>query len=324
MRRILLAVATALGMVVSLVGLPASPASADAGDLVADVGVTVSDSPDPVQPPGGGVVYTVTVTNNGPAGAPAIVVDNSTSAGTFDLSLSTLPSECSAPADSAAAPSFSCTFGETAAGESHVLKVGIRTPSTAGVVSHTASAHIPLPLLEELGIADPAGSLLDPGAPNSDTEVTTVAPGNATATSCAAEAGDTCTFTSTTVNAVLTVRSGRVIVTLSDAQGSGDQCGDDLCGDGLGVVFDEDPEYQGTVGIDLTFGVSAPCRGVGDPSGCADIYIRKDGQVFKAPACSATSGSPCVERVYNSPTAETHWVVFMESDDPDLLPPLKI
>jgi hypothetical protein len=51
--------------------------------------------------------------------------------------------------------------------------------------------------------------------------------------------------------------------------------------------------------------------------------MRKNGVITQVPFCAdAPTASPCIESVYKTPGGNLHWVVRMNSTDPDLLPKL--
>jgi uncharacterized repeat protein (TIGR01451 family) len=123
----------------------------------ADLAVTKSDSPDPVVV-GNNVTYTVTVANNGPSQATAVVLtDNLPGAVTF---VSATPSQgtCSAPV----AGGFTCDLGSINAGSNATVTVVVTAPGTPGSITNNVSVTS--------GVTDPvAGN-------NSASATTTVNP----------------------------------------------------------------------------------------------------------------------------------------------------
>ncbi len=121
----------------------------------AELRVTKSDNPDPVQP-GGTLTYTITVTNAGPADADDVVATDTLPAGV------TFVSTAGCAEDPAGVPT--CSLGTIAAGSSASYTVTVTVdPATTGTITNTVSVTSSTP--------DP-----NPGT-NTDTEDTTVGTG---------------------------------------------------------------------------------------------------------------------------------------------------
>src|SRR5207237_603051 len=76
--------------------------------------------------------------------------------------------------------------------------------------------------------------------------------------------------------------------------------------------------------IDVDFGPGDPCRGLGNEN-CHPLFFRKGAlaPTQPLPVCGTQGADdPCQETVYKSGT-EFHFVVVMQTDDPDLLTPVK-
>lgn len=305
MRKVFSAVAAITALAATLVGF--TPAPGIAAESVADLSVSVDDSPDQVSPPGGIVLYTVTVANNGPVAAPAADFRDTTRGGAFVRSLSLLPAGCSGPADGAADPTIDCRFLAFPAGATRTIEVAIRTPASVGQVTNTVSASIP------------PGAVFDNNPANDSATDTTAVTATSDGAASLLTQGQSLTYKTHTLTVTSAVNG--IITALSTAPAEGAQCGDSACGDGLRVWFDSNPRFQGLVSVDVNFGKGDPCRGLGKES-CTSLYSRKDGVVTVVPLCSAApTASPCIEQIYKV-DGHIHHSVRMRSEDPDLLPPL--
>ncbi|HEX8151687.1 MAG TPA: DUF11 domain-containing protein, partial [Thermoanaerobaculia bacterium] len=98
---------------------------------VADLAVTQTIAP-PAPIVGSNVTFTITVANNGAAGAAAVALSDTFSGGTF-VSVSTTAGSC------AGTGPVNCTLGNIAGGGSAVITLVLNAPS-AGTISNTASA----------------------------------------------------------------------------------------------------------------------------------------------------------------------------------------
>jgi uncharacterized repeat protein (TIGR01451 family) len=103
----------------------------------ADVGVTISDTPDPVTL-GKQITYTLTVTNNGPVSAAAVTLSDPLPPGLVLLSASGSQGACNS-----AAP-VRCDLGSLASGASATVKIVAR-PKATGKVSNTATVSSTTP-----------------------------------------------------------------------------------------------------------------------------------------------------------------------------------
>jgi len=130
------------------------------GELVqnADLGVTKTDSPDPVTE-GGDVTYTIVVTNNGPGAASNVTLtDTLDELVTF---VSATPSQGTCSADTG---TVSCDIGDLANGATATVTLVVTTPDVAE----------PLQITNQVSVS---GTEPDPvGTNNSATEQTTVVP----------------------------------------------------------------------------------------------------------------------------------------------------
>jgi uncharacterized repeat protein (TIGR01451 family) len=101
----------------------------------ADLAVTKSDDADPVEV-GATVTYTITVTNNGPALATNVTVNDNFSGAPVDLPFPATPSQgtCNLPVGS----SFTCALGNIASGASATVTIAV-TANAAGTITNTAS-----------------------------------------------------------------------------------------------------------------------------------------------------------------------------------------
>lgn len=276
---------------------------------IADASVTVASVPTAVSPVGGMVLYRVTVRNDGPALAPVTATDTTTG-GSYVAGSSTLPSGCSAPADGTADPVISCNFGVQVAGWSSQISVAIRTPSVVSSVTNAATAEVPP---SSLGVIDDNPS-------NDSASVVTPVTNDLAGSAALLRTGETMAFQAHR----LTVRSAAkgVIASMKAVPAQGDACGTTLCDAGLHVGFDTDAEYQGQLGLWLDFGKGNPCRGLGAPSDCSALYMRKDGVVTRVPICAtAPQASPCIEETSKDGPV-IRWLVRLASQDPDFVPPL--
>jgi uncharacterized repeat protein (TIGR01451 family) len=125
----------------------------------ADLSVTQSDSPDPAAARGQ-LTYTVTVRNDGPAGATGVTLVDSLPDATF-VSATPTKGSCVRDRKTGSGGTLACTIGTLAAGESARVTIVV-TPSRGGTLTNTAVIR-----------ADqPDGDRAD----NTSTETTTVLP----------------------------------------------------------------------------------------------------------------------------------------------------
>jgi uncharacterized repeat protein (TIGR01451 family) len=96
-----------------------------------NLSVAVTDSPDPV-PPGGQVVYTVTVSNTGSQAATFVTLRNDLPAGSALVSAAPSQGGCSG-----AGPVI-CPLGTLAAGTGAIVQITITAPGAPGAITHAA------------------------------------------------------------------------------------------------------------------------------------------------------------------------------------------
>ncbi len=118
-------------------------------DCAADLAVTKTRSPSGLIDAGTNVTYTITLTNNGPADAGNVTLNDAVPAGTSLVSFSSPPDwSCNAPAPGASGP-IACTKTRVLNGESAqftvVVMVKCSTPN-ATVVNNTATASLATPV----------------------------------------------------------------------------------------------------------------------------------------------------------------------------------
>ena len=271
-----------------------------------------------VSPPGSLVIYTATFKNEGSIEASGVFT-NTTSNGKLIRASAGAPATCTVPAALTSDPAISCN-ATLAAGQSFAVRVVIQSPATAGaVITNTSKARATDALYQTV---DDVQDLVI--ANNSKTVTTQVTASNTAAGSAAfVQEGGTLSYK----KHVLTVRAADlgVVAYLSDvpAPQTAD-CGGTPCNEGLRAEFDQDPSFFGLVAIDVNFGTGDPCRGLGNGS-CHPLFFRKGPLAPTAPilACgSQGADDPCLESTYKGGT-EFHFVVVLQTDDPDLLSPVK-
>lgn len=305
MRRVALSILAAAAALTGAVAAISTPAGADG---LVDLSATTVSSPAAVSPPGALVIYTSTFRNEG-AVAVEGVFTNSTSGGTI-LEVNA-DSTCSTSGSSIAC------HDTLDPGEAKVVEVVVQSPATAGaVITNSASAKVDPELVQVLDLFP---------ANDTSTVSTTVQESTGVGSAGFVPEGGTLTYK----KHVLTVREAQlgVVAFLRDTTApSTIDCGGVPCGAGLNVDFDQDPRFFGVVEVDVNFGAGDPCRGIGNPA-CHPLYFRKiatDLTAEPVPACGTEAeGDPCLERTYKVGT-EFHFVVVMETNDPDLLPPISI
>jgi uncharacterized repeat protein (TIGR01451 family) len=116
------------------------------GVVPADVGVTLSESPNPVKS-GARLTYTITVANQGPGVSSGVQVSDALPAGTTFANVATTAGTCSAPAVGGTG-TVSCTASSLANGASFtvtlVVNVTVRPP-TSTTITDTASVSASTP-----------------------------------------------------------------------------------------------------------------------------------------------------------------------------------
>ncbi|HEY0195153.1 MAG TPA: DUF11 domain-containing protein [Kofleriaceae bacterium] len=105
----------------------------------ADLGVTISDAPDPVAA-GGALTYTITVTNHGPGGSTGIAVHDTLPAGVGFVSASGTDWLCTADNQD-----VSCVIPSLAVQASSVVTLHTTAPTSGGTISNTAQVTATTP-----------------------------------------------------------------------------------------------------------------------------------------------------------------------------------
>lgn len=297
MRKLLVALLAVVGLVATL------PSVASADVVVVDLGVAVSDLPDPVAPSPGTAIYRVEVTNYSLVPLTATVTD-ATSGGTVDEDASTLPAGCVV-----ATTTVTCSDVALGAAETKVLYVAVNVSSD---VTNTATVSLSPGLLDVLDTNT---------ANNQAAEETTVLPAATTEAGTYLREGETLYFKKHSV----TVRDSDtgVIARLADADLDGVACGLGTCEPvGLHADFPANDVYRGYLLTQVNFGTAPPCRGIGATK-CHRIFYRSTPQMPMTEVfdCLTTDyvaePGPCLEQVVKVGT-EFVWDVRMTSDDPDL------
>lgn len=278
---------------------------------VADLSSSTVGSPDAVSPVGGLVYYAVTFSSSG-APVPAELRNTTTGGGTFDAALSEIPAGCTAPATGTQDPVIVCDAALFTGTIS--LEVAIKTPASATDIISTSTAMVDPDAVTDVVDSDPSNNA------SNDTTPVFNDPNSSTAL---VREGESLSFKTHKA----TVRNGAngIVISLADALGGGDRCGNTLCGDGLHLGYGEDPDRQGNVIVELRFATD-PCKGYGADK-CTTVYERKfDAEGNKlAPrpleACVGDSYAPtCIESIAKNGSKFVHYI-RMVSTDPDLLPP---
>jgi len=102
---------------------------------LADVGVTLADSPDPVKK-GKPLTYTAAVKDLGPADAKGVSLANTMPAVVAFKSVSTTQGTCTSP--TAKNPKLSCSLGDIAAGKSATVTI-VLVPPKKGTVTNSVT-----------------------------------------------------------------------------------------------------------------------------------------------------------------------------------------
>lgn len=308
MRRVLLSV---LAVVAALTGsLAVVPAPAGAAGVV-DLSSTSASNPAAVSPPGALVFYTATFRNEGAVAVDGIFT-NTTSGGTLFRAFSS--PGCTPIAAGTSNPTTTCT-ATLQPGAAKVVELVVQSPLTApSVVTNTSTARVNPGLVQ----------VVDLVSSNNDSTVSTPVQPSTAGSAGFVQEGGSLSFK----KHVLTVRDADdlgVVAYLSDtAAPEAADCGGVPCKVGLHAEFDQDPRFGGVVAIDVNFGQSEPCLGLGNPR-CHPLYFRKlatDATKPVAPCGTQLPDEPCLERIYKA-SNEFHYVVVQRTDDPDLLSPVK-
>ncbi len=306
MRRVLLALLSAVVLAGTAAALPMLPAS---GEVIGsyDASVEVSDVLGEIAPTGSYGLYDVTVTLEGP-GPGDVRLTTSATGGSVDHTYS----EC---IDS----SHSCTVSlspSLAAPDSETFRIAVESDSEAAEVTFTATV--------DLQESNTVGVDVDDS--NDEASATTpVDQDNVNNSAAFVPEGDSVTFEANGQTHVLTVTKaegdgGGAIVRMSDP-GTMD-CGGQNC-KGVHIEFkegDDGDAYEGETEIDST-GDHDPCRGLGSGSECTEIYWRKlpGDTLVKLPACGSQGpDEPCLQQKYKTDGGQIHYVTEMDTTDPDI------
>lgn len=278
---------------------------------VADLSSSTVGSPDAVSPVGGLVYYAVTFSHSGVA-VPAQLRNTTTGGGTFDAALSEIPVGCTAPATGTQDPVIVCD--QVLLPGTIFLEVAIKTPASVTDIVSSSTAMVD---------PDAVTDIVDPDLSNNASSDTTPVFNDPNNSSALVREGESLTYKTHKV----TVRSAAngIVISMADALGEGDRCGNTLCGDGLHLGYGEDDDRKGNVIVELRFATD-PCKGYGAEK-CTAVYERKfdeNGNKL-APqaveACVGDSYAPtCIESIAKDGSNFVHYV-RMVSTDPDLLPP---
>ncbi|MDQ3107606.1 MAG: hypothetical protein M3Q68_07360, partial [Actinomycetota bacterium] len=252
MRRPILAVLAVLAALTSVLATSSAPAGA-AG--VVDLSASAASSPLAVSPPGALVFYTATFANEGAVAVDAILT-NTTSNG----------SVVSFTGDSTCARSgaeITC-IDSLAPGETKVVSVVVQSPLTApSTIANVSRARVNPGLVQVVDLA----------TANNDATITTpVRASTGVGAAGFAREGDTIPFR----KHVLTVLEADlgVVAFLNDVPDvQTANCGGQPCQEGLRADYDQDPRFAGKVSIDVNFGSSEPCRGIGNDR-CHPLFYR--------------------------------------------------
>jgi uncharacterized repeat protein (TIGR01451 family) len=218
------------------------------GTPVADLSVTVSDSPDPVAS-GGAVDYTVNVSNGGPDLAPTVSVTLTLPAGATFVSGSGTDWSCST-----AAGAVTCSRASSPLGASPPLTIRVTAPTGPATMTSTVA------------VSSPAA---DPGAANNTTNVTTTV--SAGPASDAGSDGGPGELLDSDNDGIADVVERRIGTDPFDADSDDDGVPDgqepdfdkDTDGDGLINALDPDSDDDGLFdGTELGLGCSNPATNI--------------------------------------------------------------
>ena len=307
MRRVALSILAAAAALTGALAAISTPAGADG---LVDLSATSVSSPAAVSPPGGLVIYTATFANEGAVAIAGVFTTTTTGGTILDV---TADDTCST-----AGSTVTCR-DTLAAGATKVVELVVQTPLTAGsTVTNTSSAAVDPGLVSVLDLSPEN---------NTSTVVTAVQATTGVGSAAFVPEGGTLAYK----KHLLTVREAElgVVAFLQDTPAVTTlDCGGQPCQEGLRVDFDKDPRFAGLVAVDVNFGISDPCRGLGAEK-CRPLFYLKPDPDVAAPTpapielCGvAAPDVPCLESTYKTGT-EFHFVVVMTTDDPDLLTPIK-
>jgi hypothetical protein len=311
MRRLVLSV---LGAAMALLAASFATLSAPAGATgLVDLSVATVSSPAGVSPPGSLAFYTTTFSNDGAIDTAGIFTSDITN-GKLVKATASIPGDCSIPTGSPTTFTVSCSTS-LAAGQHLTLQVIVQSPLTApSTITNHSTAQVNPSLVQAIDLV-----------PNNDSTVTTpVSASTGVGSAGFVQEGGTLTYK----KHVLTVRDADlgVVAYLNDVTAPATiDCGGEPCAEGLKADYDQSPQFFGTVAIDVDFGTGEPCHGLGADK-CHSLFFRKGATMTATPvpACG-TQGSfdPCLESLRKDGAGEFHWVVVMQTNDPDLLTPVK-
>jgi len=316
MRRVLLALLTAATLAGAGLTFPVLPAS---GELIGtyDASVAVNDVLGEIAPAGSYGLYDVTVTLNGPTDGD-VTLNTSATGGTVDATYS----EC-IDAGGGCTVALSPTVSSP---DSETFRIAVQSNTDAAEVAFTATVS--------LTDSNTVGVDID-GSNDSATAKTPVDSDGVNNAAGFVPEGGSLAFSANGQTHVITVTKkkgdgGGAIVRMSDP-GMMDCSGKDC--NGVRIEFDEGDEgeaYEAETEVDST-GAHDPCRGLGAPSGCTEIYWRKlpTDTLARLPACGSQGlDEPCLQEKYKTDTGQIHYVTEMDTTDPDLglpgIPPVKI
>lgn len=309
MRKLLLSVVAAVAAISGLLlGPVASPAGAVDVPVVVDVSSSTAAKPmqageSVVSPPGALAYYTASFTNGSLIPVKGTFT-NTTSAGSI------VGATAVGCAPTTSNLTVSCTTTVPANGTVS-FAVTVQTPTTPGSITNTSTARV-------------GDQFVDLITSNDSSSVTTTVQAAGTGSAGFVPENGTLTYKKHVLK--VTDADLGVVAFMSDTPNAGTYaCGSSPCSQGLRLDFDQDPAFFGRVSVDVNFGIDDPCRGLGASAGCYSLYVKKpaDAAPTAIPACNATqSNGPCLQRTYKVGT-EFHSVVILDTNDPDLLTPVK-
>ena len=307
MRRVLLSLLAAMSALTGIAALSSTPAGAEG---LVDLSASSVSNPAAVSPPGALVFYTATFKNEGAVSVDGIFT-NKTTGGTLFRSFSS--PGCTSVAAGTSNPSTTCT-ATLAPGATKVIEVIVQTPLTAPAsVTNASTARVNPGLVQ----------VVDLVTTNNDSSVTTPVQAATVGSAGFVTEGGSLAYK----KHVLTVRDADlgIVAYLSDTTApEAADCGGVPCKIGLHADFDQNPRFAGIVEIDVNFGTTDPCRGLGND--CNALFFRKlaTDATKPVPACGTQlPNEPCLESRYRGANQEFHFVVVQGTDDPDLLAPVK-
>ena len=308
MRRVLLSVLAAAVALTGVALTTATPAGAEG--LVDLSAVTTADPEGSVSPPGALAFYTATFKNEG-----ALALEGSFTNATTGGTVLSVTAD-----DTCTTSGNTVTCVDTLApGATKVVEVVVQSPTTLpATIKNVSSASVNPGLISFVDLYP---------ANNSSTVETQVLAADTVGSAGFVREGESLTYKKHKMT-VLEAELG-VVGFLSDTPAAATlDCGGVPCKQGLRVDFAEGGDgerFYGLVKVEVNFGTTDPCRGLGAPSGCAELYYFKPAMTapVKLPACSSTSGMPCQAGVTRNGGLEFVVDVRLDTNDPDLLTPIK-